>query len=107
MRSGQLRHRVNIESRATGSVGTRGQATETWSKVATVMAKIKTLSGRELEYAKQLIATASHEVTIRHRSGVTNKHRIVFGSKTFNIDHVNDMAEKPNRWLILTCSEGV
>lgn len=105
LQAGQLRHLVTIQTPPT-SAGTRGQSSGSWSTVeANVPAKIENLTGREAERARQIAPTATHQVTLRYRSGVTTQQRLLFGSRELNIEHVNNLDER-NRVLVLLCKEG-
>ncbi len=103
IRAGDLRHRVAIQSRASGK-GTRGQATGAWSTIATVPCSIKTLAGREAEQANKLVAAATLKVEMRYYAGLTVKHRLLFGSREINIGHV-DNVEEQNIQHVLLCAE--
>lgn len=85
MIAGNLRHNIVIQSKQVTGTGDRGQDTITWVNTTTVPAMIEELSGRKLELARQLVATASHKVTIRYLSSLSIKDKVLFGSRTFNI----------------------
>ncbi len=103
--AGNLRHRITIQSRS-AAVGTRGQSTEAWSTVEKRWAEVTDLSGRELEQARQINASASHRVRIRGPRSytLTTKHRIVFGSLTLNIASIGfDEGDYQRDDLTLLC----
>jgi hypothetical protein len=65
MRAGILKHLVNVQMK-TWDVGDRGQPINVvWTTLATVPVKIETLSGDKLVIARQLVPTATHEITMR------------------------------------------
>lgn len=104
MEAGKLRNYVDIESFTQTSTGVRGSAVGTWTATyENVPASIEDLSGRELELARQTIATATTKIVIRYHSGVTTKQRINHNDKIYNIEFVAN-PENRNRELILTCS---
>ena len=103
MRIGKLRHRVTIETPVEG-LDHRGQQIDAWITVATVWAEVADLSGREAASARQVYATASVRVTIRHRTGVTTKCRVLHGSRILYVGHVPD-GEGRGRQLDLMCGE--
>lgn len=86
--AGELRHPVTIQSKTLGAAGDRGQPSVTWTTEASVRAQIEELSGRKLELARQLVATATHRVVIRYLSSLAVTDRVVFGSRVFNIGHI-------------------
>ena len=102
MRAGQLRHRVEIQSRA--ATRTRGQVTEAWTTYTTGWASIEPRSGRELERAHMVVADATHKVGIRYYSGVSTRDRFLFGTRKLNIASVVNVEER-DRELILICVE--
>jgi head-tail adaptor len=54
------------------------------------------LGGRQAEIGRQLVATASHRIVMRHMPGIGPKHRIKFGSRIFNVGHVRNVEELDN-----------
>jgi len=104
MKAGKLRHRVTIQSKTT-TRNERGINRETWSALhSSVPAEIVTLSGRELEQARQLVGTATTAVRIRFYANVTKECRIVFGSRVLTIGHIDNVDQRDIE-LVLTCSE--
>lgn len=54
---------------------------------------IRQLNGQERFEAQQIQADATHEIKGRYYSGLTPKHRLKFGARTFNIVSVNNVEE--------------
>lgn len=103
MCASRLRQQVELQSVST----TRdriGGLVEVWSTAATVRAEVRQASGREVWYRGQLAAQASWTITIRHRTGVTTKQRVVYGGRTFEVRSVRDIDER-RHWLELACEE--
>lgn len=110
MTPGRLRHRVLIQARATTSTGAplqdrSGQEVISWINGPTVYADVKPSSGREQVNSEAVQSVISHVVTIRYRTGVTAKNRLLYGGRVLEILAVVDVDER-HRWLELTCSEG-
>lgn len=104
IRTNELRHYGDIEANTTAT-GSRGQQSASWSaKHSAVPMKIKSLTGREAEIARQLVATATNEIVIRHKESITTEDRITWGSRTFNIGFV-DRVDNRGLWLRLICTE--
>ena len=85
MRSGKLRHVCSILQRgpALNSLGQRDKSD--WKTIAVgVRTTVKTLSGRELELAKQLHSEATVQVTTRD-GRATVDDRFQFGKRLFEI----------------------
>lgn len=87
--AGTMRHRVTIQTRKQ-STGSRGESTEQWTDEHYRWSDVKHLSGRELEQARQLVATATTSFTMRKPNlfELTPKHRICFRGETYNIKAV-------------------
>lgn len=103
MNAGKLRHKVCLQSCST-SKDSYGEDIKTWTSFATAWAAIEPLTGRELFMAQQVSAETTIRITIRHNSTVAEAHRVVFGTRTFEIDAVLNPAEK-NKYLELMCKE--
>jgi len=103
VRIGQLRHRITIQRPAVSSDG-MGGGPQTWTDVATAWAGIEPLRGSSFWQAQQTQAKTTHTVTIRYRPGITTDCRVIFSSRIFQIDAIQNPAES-NRYLILLCSE--
>lgn len=103
MRSGKLRHRINIES-ISETKDDFGGHSQSGNNVETRSASIEPLSGRELTYAQGIASEASYKITIRWRDGIDTQHRIKFGNRIFHILAKLNTDER-NRELILLCKE--
>lgn len=104
MRAGRLRHRVRIQQ---GTPGRDGFGTEvlTWSDVATVWAEVRSVSGGEQTQANmQTFATASHQVTMRYRLGLSPKMRVLWGSRVLEILNARE-PDNRMRMVQLNCVE--
>ena len=103
MRSGRLRHRVELQS-ATEARDSHGQPVKTWSTQAVVWAGVEPIKGREGIVAMQVAATATIRVVIRYRAGVTTDWRVKFGMRTMKITSIVDTDERHHS-LEFMCSE--
>lgn len=83
MRSGKLRHRIQIQRRAV-EYDRRGHEMRVWQPIATVWAEVKELSGRELERARQVEAEVTVQVTTRATDLLTTD-RIVFKTRVLEV----------------------
>jgi head-tail adaptor len=108
MRLGELRHKVQIQRQREGDADAQGdnENKNIWDNIyADVPASIRQLSMRELELARQVVARASHRITIRFHPDIQSTDRILFGSRVFGIGSINNLDER-NHWLEITASEG-
>ena len=105
MRIGTLRHKVEIQA-LTVTEDAIGNQVEEWTKVADVWAAVEPLQGDEKLAAAYIQAETTHKVTIRYLAGITPANRILFGSRTLEIESVRNLEER-SRELVLMCKEKV
>lgn len=103
MRSGDLRHRIEIQAPGT-TQNDYGEILPAWSHFASVWAAIEPISGREYFAAQQMQAEVSHRIRIRYISGVVPTMRILHGLRVFSIESVQNRDER-DRELVLLCAE--
>lgn len=90
---GKMRTAIAIQERIE-TRDTFGGPTLTWSTVATRWGRVEPLSGRELWQAQAARPDVSHRITLRHYDGLTPRHRLLVGSRVFNIESVLNIEEK-------------
>lgn len=103
MRSGNLKHKIVIESYAE-TKNAVGEVTKEWSEFATTYSSIVPLSGNEKFSSNEVHAEVTHKIEMRFISGVLPKMRVVYGSRNFDIKSAINIREQ-NRTLYLMCSE--
>ncbi len=91
--AGTFEHMVDVEVN-TPTNADDGTVRDSWASVGTRWASIEPLGGTEVLMAQQLNSVADHIIRFWHLSGITRKHRITFGSRTFNIVSVKNVAEQ-------------
>lgn len=107
MKSGQLRHRITLQS-PSGTRDAVGERSTTWTNVATVWASVEPLSTSERHIAAQAHTFLTHRVTIRYASVVSAidaSWRVLFGDRVLTIEGVRNLNER-NITLELVCTEG-
>ena len=105
--AGRLRHYATVQNPAYGEPDARGQVHESWQTVyGNVPSEILTMSGRELELAKQIVPQATTKITMRYHSSVTNKSRIVWQGNVYNVEYVDNVQQR-NLVLVLTCTHDI
>lgn len=102
---GDLRHRLALQAPMASADG-GGGVMQTWSLVAEVWAALRPSSGSEAFEADGLKGRVSHEIWIRHRSGVGPEMRFVLGTRIFEIRAVIDTGER-HRFLRCLAEERV
>lgn len=107
MQAGKLRHQVTIQEPVTAQNPDTGSVNKTWRDVAIVWAEVYPLSAREFIAAQASQGEITTRITIRFRTGITRKHRIIFRGGIYNIEGVLPDPESGREYLTLLCSEGV
>lgn len=108
MRIGPLRHRVTIQQMP-GTQDAAGEPTKTWSNIASipsVWADVRPASASErfVGGGEQQQAIVTHNVTIRYRSDLNNRMRVVWNSINLDIEGITDPSGK-REYLKLQCRE--
>lgn len=103
MKSGELKKRVQVQALPASQAMDPKWNEPTygdWATQATVWAGVEPLSGRELVYAGQVAADATHQVKVRFYKGLTPRMRFLYVddvtgvSRLFNIVFVKDLNER-------------
>lgn len=95
-RRGDLRHTLLVERRKVGvALDSHGQKTTTWESFGPpARAAIERLRGEEAEFARKLYPRATHKVTMDHRAGMREEHRLRFGTRIFEIGSIDNVDER-------------
>lgn len=108
MRPGRFRHRFELQSLTGGSTAadTRGGSQLEFAKVRDVYASITTLSGDELVHARQIDATATHQIATHFSSDLVEEARLIWTAKTrtFNVLSVLTNHDQ-SLWQTAICRE--
>lgn len=105
MRAGSLRQQITIERRV-DNVSTVGQPIPTWSTYAIVPAAAEPERGQEFFAANQLEGTEPTRFRIRYLSGISNRNRVVFDGKVWDIRAIVNVYER-DREMHLYCDAGL
>jgi SPP1 family predicted phage head-tail adaptor len=104
MRGGKLRHIVTIERRAKAFNNLGHQVTAWKPIVSGLRATVKTLSGRELELAKQQHAEATVSVVTRFTEAKTTD-RFLYDGRVLEI--ASSVVDERQREATYLCSEHI
>lgn len=107
MHAGKLRHRVSLQKPVKTQNPSTGAVVNSWQETAKLWAEVAPLSAREFVAAQATQSEVTTRITIRFRSDVTPKNRIVYAGKIFNIEGVLADDKSGRDYLTLPCSEGV
>ncbi len=107
MQAGRLRHKIAIQA-TTPTRNEYGEPIDSWATISggSVWASIEPLSGKEDLPARVMDAEVSHRITIRALSSVTTNHRILLGSRVFDINAVLNWQDR-GIFMVLMCTEDV
>lgn len=103
---GKYRHRVSVQSMTDSSADDYNQTTQTAVTISTRWASEKPLTGKALEYGKQIHELVTHEIRMRYFPNLNPDNKLVFGSRTFEILSVINVDER-NEEMIVMCVEEV
>lgn len=102
---GELRHKIIIQT-PTESSDSYGGFTATWATFATVWAALNPVRNREYPISLQNETRTLHKITIRYVAGLTDKMRVNFGGRIFNITSIINREER-NIVLDIIAEEGM
>lgn len=105
MISGNLRHRVTIQSYST-TQSSSGQPVKQWSDVASVRAHVYSISGREFFQADQVNSEANKKVVIRFRDGLDTSMRVLHDRKVYEIKAVLNQENRRKPTTLLCAYKG-
>jgi SPP1 family predicted phage head-tail adaptor len=105
MKIGDLRHRIDLQS-YTDYIDIYGKPDRSWTTYATVWAQITPTSNSESIYGLQLSSSTTHAILIRYQPDVAPNHRVLFGSRIFNIEGVRNLDEAQIA-TALVCQEAI
>jgi SPP1 family predicted phage head-tail adaptor len=108
--AGELRDRIRIDQDLGATVNVIGDAVPDWQPLITgtddgmIWANVAPMSAGEQWRRLQMNAEANWKVTIRHRTDITPRMRVVFGPRVMEIRGIVNPDMK-RRFLELACEE--
>jgi SPP1 family predicted phage head-tail adaptor len=96
-------HYVTITRKSSVSDG-QGGFTDTWSNVSSCFAKVKPIKAVQVQEYKSINVNATHLVTFRGYTDVTEFDRIKVGNRTLDVLTVENINENDFE-LVVTCNE--
>lgn len=100
LRAGKLWQEITIQQR--GETRDKiGASVPNWSTYASTYAEINNLSGAELVQAAQVNSFINSSITIRPDTDVRASMRILYKSRQYNIEFVNDVDERDDTMILL------
>jgi len=108
LKAGKYNKVITIEARnypRERETNLHGEHKAFWKHIATVRASVEPLQGREYFSGPFQMSENITRIRIRYIEGITNKMRIKYGKRLFDIYSVIDSMES-HRELQLMCKEG-
>lgn len=103
--AGDLRETVIIQQFTETRTATGG-VNYTASTIFTLRAKVEPVRGMEAAQLATADAKSDIRVTVRYRSGITTKNRLVWGGREYDIQSAPPLGiGAESRWLELMCVE--
>ncbi|KLU66753.1 phage head-tail joining protein [Desulfosporosinus acididurans] len=94
IKAGELRHKIEVQKyvRVKNEVG---EETKEWQLYKKIWAKFANanIRGQLEQAAEKKTAKIFYKIVIRFRSDIDTTMRVVYGGKTYNIDHVDNDKE--------------
>lgn len=106
MRSGTLRHRIQIQQRIHAQ-DDYGAPSITWSNFADAWASVEPLNSREFIAAQSVQSEVTGKIIIRYLAGVKPSMRVVFESEYYNISGVLPDGKSGREYLVLMVVKGL
>ena len=108
MRAGRLRHKLWLKS-PTNSNNTAGTVVTTYGTVAVLWGSIEPImvgtGGQEFYDSALVNSEATSKIIIRYTSAINTSYRIIFGTRTFEIISVINVAEKDKEMQLMVKEE--
>ena len=97
---GPMKHRVEIQS-ATQTQDDLGAVSYAWATDRKPWASIEPLQGDERMQVQQVKSSVSHKIVMRYDPTfvLTSEHRILYGTRVFEIDSVMNLKEQNETWV--------
>ena len=103
---GKLRHRVTLQRNDETQDTDTGAMLQAWVDVATVLASVEPLSGREFVAAQAVQSNVSVRIVVRYRAGITPAMRLIHAGQIHNIAGVLPDQDSGREYLTLMCGQG-
>lgn len=100
MKAGQLRHRVELQTRV-DTFDEIGQPSTSWLTTATIWADIRYLSGLSAIKSGADVSQSKVSIRVRHRAANAGQ-RVVYGNEVFEIEAV--LPDGKRQYVDLVCT---
>ena len=104
MRAGKLNKRVEIQTN-TSVPNEMGEHVPGWNTTHTRWASINTIGGQERFSNNKESAEVSHRIKLRYVEGLIPSMRIKYGSRIFDIQHIQDHEERNRDMTVMVLEQ--
>lgn len=94
MNAGKLRHQITIQQNTASADALGNLLPASWSTLSGasgLWASIENAGAREFVIGDQVDATITHKIRLRYFAGITPRMSVLFGSRRFLIQQVQDV----------------
>lgn len=103
--AGDLNHYGELQQDVSTTRDTLGQVVPDWRKVSTVWFRKETPRGMEILQASQIQAVAVHKLTLRYRTRVHARMRVVEGTRVYHFAEPPRDPDGKRHWLEVMAKE--
>jgi len=107
MQAGKLNKRITLQRPVKTQSPVTGAVVNGWADQAELWATVTDLSARDFVAAQAGQSEVTTRITIRWREDVTDKHRILYRGRVYDIQGVLEDDKSGREYLTLPCSRGV
>jgi len=104
MNPGKLDKRITLQQREKTDDGQGGRKPGEWVDVVSVWAEFRTPNVKELALTGSIVSDLVRQVIIRRRPDVCRGWRVLYGTRTFEVQHTFDYDKQTT---VLVCREVV
>ncbi|MCK2286036.1 phage head closure protein [Escherichia coli] len=107
MQAGKLNKLITLQKPVKTQSPVTGAVVNGWADQAKLWANVTDLSARDFVAAQAGQSEVTTRITIRWRDDVTDKHRIRYRGRIYDIQGVLEDDKSGREYLTLPCSRGV
>jgi len=100
MNPNKLDRRISVETKST-SLDANGDRVDTWTTIlSSIPANVAPTGGKEFIRATRMFETASAVFMIRYRTNITQRDRILYNGRYYNIISIDEMGRKDGLLIV-------
>lgn len=107
MQAGKLNKRITLQKPVKTQSSVTGAVVNGWADLAEIWANVTDVSARDFVAAQAGQSEVTTRIIIRWRDDVTDKHRILYHGRVYDIQGVLEDDKSGREYLTLPCARGV